>query len=134
MKRIILIACICLVAISISPFASLAQQRSQFGGRPGEFHFILKEQADHNRAEFREMHLRVERMKADVLANTANDESRKRMLSNLDSFELFVASMEAQLSLPVGQTAGEVETRLNLVKGQANCGTCHEDVTVRGAR
>jgi hypothetical protein len=134
MKRITLIACICLIAISISPFGSKAQQRSQFGGRPGEFHFILKEQADHNRAEFRELHLRVERMKADVIASAANDETRKRLLNDVESFELFVSSMEAQLSLPAGQTAGDVETRLNFVKGQANCGTCHEDAAVRGAR
>jgi len=136
MKRIILIATVCLIAISISPFGprSKAQQRSQLGGRPGEFHFILKEQADYNRAEFREMHLRIENIRTDILANATNEGTRKRMLADLDGFELFVASMEAQLTLPAGQTAGEVELRLNAAKGQVNCGTCHDDATVRSSR
>jgi hypothetical protein len=56
------------------------------------------------------------------------------MLADLDNFEMFVASMEAQLTLPVGQTAGEVEARLNTVKGQANCGTCHENAPTRASR
>ena len=136
MKRIILITAVCLIATSISPFGprSTAQQRNQLGGRPGEFHFILKEQADHNRAEFREMQVRIERMRADVLASAANDVTRSRMISDLDSFQMFVASMETQLSTPVGQTAGDVELRLNSVKGQANCGTCHENSAARGFR
>ena len=133
MKRIILIAAVCLIATSFSPFSprTTAQQRNQLGGRPGEFHFILKDQADHNRAAFREMQFRIERMRADVLASSANEGTRARMISDLDNFQMFVASMETQLSTPVGQTAGDVELRLNVAKGQANCSTCHENSAVR---
>jgi len=136
MKRIILITAVCLIATSFSPFAarSRAQQRNQLGGRPGEFHFILKEQADHNRREFREMQSRIERMRTDVLASATSDATRARMISDLDNFQMFVASMETQLGTPVGQTAGDVELRLNSVKGQANCGTCHQNEGARTLR
>jgi hypothetical protein len=136
MRRIILIAAVCLIALSIAPMGPgpRAQQRSQLGGRPGEFHFILKEQADHNRAEFRDMQLRIERMRADIAAMASNDTTRRRMLADLDTYQLFVSSMETQLSSPVGQTAGDVEQRLNSAKGQANCGTCHENAGIRVSR
>jgi hypothetical protein len=136
MRRVFLIAAVCLIAISIAPMGPgpRAQQRSQLGGRPGEFHFILKEQADHNRAEFREMQLRIERMRTDIAATASNDATRRRMLADLDSYQLFVSSMETQLSTPVGQTAGDVEQRLDATKGQANCGTCHENAGIRVAR
>jgi cytochrome c553 len=136
MRRIILIATVCLIAVSIAPMGPgpSAQQRTQLGGRPGEFHFILKEQADHNRAEFREMQLRIERMRTDISATAANDATRRRMLADLDSYQLFVSSMEAQLTSPVGQTAGDVEQRLEAQKGQANCGTCHENAGIRVSR
>ena len=133
MKRVGLLLAICFVVISISPYVahSTAQQRLQLGGRTGEFHFILKEQADHNREAFREMNLRIERMRLDIAANANNEATRIRMLSDLDGFQLFVASMQAQLDSPAGQTAGEVEARLNNVKGQAHCGTCHDRSAAR---
>jgi hypothetical protein len=136
MRRIFLLLAICLVTLSFSPYVarSTAQQRTQLGGRPGEFHFILKDQADHNRAEFREMQVRLERMRTDVIASASSEAVRKRMLSDLDGFQLFVTSMEAQLNSPAGQTAGEVEAHLNGVKGQANCGMCHEGSSLRFGR
>ncbi len=134
MKRIIFITAFCLLAIAISPFAlrSTAQQRTQFGGRPGEFHFILKEQADYNRSQFREMQMRVQHLRTEIVASASDEARRTRMLADLDQLEMFVASMQTQLSIPAGQTAGEVEQRLNSVKGQANCATCHENGAVRG--
>jgi hypothetical protein len=136
MKRIILIAAFCLVALSLSPFteSSIAQQRTQLGGRPGEFHFILKEQADYNRVQFRETQMRIQRLRSEIIANSSDEAKRTRMLTDLDQFAMFVASMETQLSTPAGQTAGEVEQRLNVVKGQTNCATCHENGAVRASR
>jgi hypothetical protein len=127
-KRIGIWLTICVVVVMLSQLAprSTAQQRAQMGGRPGEFHFILKEQAEHNRAEFREMQVRIERMRADITKSSTDDVTRARLLGDVSSFEMFVTSMEAQLTSPAGQTAGEVEARLNTVKGQVNCGTCHE--------
>jgi hypothetical protein len=136
MKRISLIAAFCLIALSISPFTqrSTAQQRMQLGGRPGEFHFILKEQADYNRAQFRDMQLRIERMRTEIAGSSTDDAKRARMIADLNQFEMFVASMQTQLSIPAGQTAGAVEQRLNVVKGEANCGTCHEDGALHASR
>ncbi len=123
------IAALCLIFV-VSRVT--AQQRQQMGGRPGEFHFILKDQADHNRAEFRNMQTRITRMKADVMASAADEGTRARMLQNLDQFSLFVSSMEAQLTVPAGQTAGDVEQRLNFAKGEAACVMCHENMAPRG--
>ena len=133
MKRISVFLAVCLFVIIASPFAprSTAQQRTQLGGRAGEFHFILKEQADHNRTEFREMQVRIERLRADITGSATDDVTRQRMLADISGVELFVTSMEAQLSTPAGQTAGEVEARLNTVKGHVNCGTCHENNSER---
>lgn len=134
MKRISVFLAVCLFVIIASPFAprSTAQQRMQLGGRPGEFHFILKEQADYNRSQFREMQVRIERLRSDISKTATDDATRRRMLADVAGFELFATSMEAQLSTPAGQTAGEVESRLNVVKGQMNCGTCHESSAARG--
>jgi len=136
MKRIILLLGVFLGIAMIFPvgFTSTAQQRSQMGGRPGEFHFILKDQADHNRVEFREMQLRIERLRADVMNSASDEATKRRMLADIDRFALFASSMEAQFSNPAGQTAGEVEQRLNLVKGQMLCGACHEGSASRTAR
>ncbi len=135
MRRTILFISACLLLYCIFPIGEqIAQEHSQLGGRPGEFHFILKDQADSNRAQFRTMQVRIDRMRADVLASATDEATRSRLIADLNQIQLFVASMETQLSLPVGQTAGDVEQRLNLVKGQANCATCHEDSAVRAAR
>ena len=136
MRRIVLITAFCLVALSLSPFTRRlsAQQRTQLGGRPGEFHFILKEQADYNRLQFREVQMRIQRLRTEIVASSSDEARRARMLADLDQFEMFLASMQTQLSTPAGQTAGEVEQRLNLVKGQNNCTTCHENGAVRAAR
>ncbi len=127
MKRLVLsfFAGTVVLILGAGDSRSNAQHRQQMGGRPGEFHFILKEQADHNRAEFREMETRLGRMRADVVAISADDATRQRMLNDLDQLGLFVSSMEAQLATPAGQTAGEVEQRLNYAKGQMACGVCH---------
>ncbi len=134
MKRTFL--CIGTLLIALTVISTVvrvrAQQRQQMGGRPGEFHFILKEQADHNRIQFREMQGRIARMKADVMAASTDEATRARMLQNVDQFSLFTASMEAQLTVPVGQTAADVEQRLNYSKGQLACGFCHSGTTSRG--
>ncbi len=128
MKRFVLWLGIVLVFAAMVTVAtrSRAQQRSQMGGRPGEFHFILKEQADYNRTQFREMQTRIARMRADVMASTTDEATRVRMLQSLDQLSLFITSIELQLTTPVGQTAGEVEQRLNYVKGEATCVLCHQ--------
>jgi uncharacterized protein (DUF3084 family) len=137
MKRVILLLGVLLLMAAVWPIeiGKASQDRtSQMGGRPGEFHFILKEQADLNRIEFREVQARLERLKVEVAANASDDAANRRMLADLDSVSLFAASMQAQFEAPVGQTAGQVEQRLNTVKGQVMCGACHEGSSTRAAR
>lgn len=109
---------------------SQAQRPLQLGsgGRPGEFHFILREQLDHNRAEFRDMRAIVERLRFDLGASTADPGERRRMQQDLDRLMLFVDSIDLQLSVPAGTTAAQVESRLNASKGQSMCGSCHGDL------
>lgn len=106
---------------------SQAQRPLQLGsgGRPGEFHFILREQLDHNRVQFRDMRAILERLRFDLGATTADPGERRRMQQDLDRLMLFVDSMDQQLSVPAGTTAALVESRLNNSKGQAMCGACH---------
>lgn len=131
MKRIVIaIVFIALLVLLAAPYHhSRAQQRTQMGGRPGEFHFILKDQADHNRVAFRDMQGRIARMRTDIMTASVDDATRARMLQNLDEFSLFVSSMDAQLNTSAGQTAGDVEQRLNYAKGEQACSLCHETAT-----
>ncbi len=131
MKGRVLMGGVLLIALALAWLSAHSQQQrsGQMGGRPGEFHFILKEQADYNRVQFRQMRTTLERMRADVAASAADEATRTRMLQDMQSMELFVSSMEAQLTTPVGQTAGDVENRLNHIKGQMACGVCHAGST-----
>jgi hypothetical protein len=112
------VAAIALIASTIA----LAQQS---GGRTGEFHFILRDQAIENQRQFREMRYSLERLRATVLPTINDPDARTRATEELSRWEFFVRSMETQLTVPVGATAANVETRLNAAKGQMMCVACH---------
>ncbi len=128
MRKRLLFLAVTVLAVGGTWIAVRAQVRhypNQLGGRPGEFHFILEDQANYNRAQFREMRFTLQQLRKDVLASATDEQTRQRMLRQLDGLGQFVGSMESQFTIPVGQTAGEVEERLNNVKGHASCTTCH---------
>ncbi|HEX8925544.1 MAG TPA: hypothetical protein VF786_07105 [Terriglobales bacterium] len=109
------------IALIVSTFA-FAQQS---GGRTGEFHFILREQAIENQRQFREMHYSIEHLRSTVLPTVADPDARARFAEDLTRWEFFVRSMETQFTVPAGATAANVETRLNSAKGQSMCVACH---------
>jgi hypothetical protein len=118
-----------LAAILIAWYSSSAQPGRRSGpvqaGRPGEFHFILAEQAEQNRLQFREVRAALERLRAELATSQLDGERRTRAQQDVDRLNLFVLSMEMQLTLPAGSTAGQVEARLNSSKGESMCGACH---------
>ena len=130
MKRIVLVVILLLLfMLFFAPVTASRAQQRQMGGRPGEFHFILKDQADHNRAQFRDMQVRLARMRSDIATSQIDEAKRQRMLADLDEMGGFVSSMEIQFTIPAGQTAGEVEQRLNYAKGETACQVCHDNNT-----
>ncbi|HEX8925714.1 MAG TPA: hypothetical protein VF786_07965 [Terriglobales bacterium] len=119
-----LLVCFVLV-LTIALLASALVFAQQSGGRSGEFHFILREQAIENHRQFHEMHLSIERLRSMVLPGIADPDARARAAEEITRWDFFVRSMETQFTVPAGATAANVETRLNSAKGQTMCVACH---------
>ncbi len=103
----------------------------RFGGRPGEFHFLLSTQAAQNRSDFAAMRLSLERVKNEIETFPVDVGTRQRLREEILGWERFVNSMEQQLIVPASPTAAQAETRLTAAKGQMMCGACHGGGPVR---
>ncbi len=111
-------------------FAWIASGHAQYphqpqGGRPGEFHFILHEQLQQDRAQFRDVRATIDILRYQVSRSKDDAATQRDMLNSLERLRLFVDSMETQLTTSASPTALLVERKLNTIKGDRQCGACH---------
>ncbi len=93
-------------------------------GRPGTFHFITDADLQATRADILRMKLSLQRTREQVQRLTPA-QNRDAVLAELDTWQVFLARIDRQLTAPAGPTAAGVEARLNSAKGTFMCGSCH---------
>ena len=94
------------------------------GGRPGSFRFSTAVQSEADRADLAELRASIERVE-DLLPAVANPATRQALQAELQKWQLHAARYQQRLSTSAGHTAATVESRLNGIKGQRQCGVCH---------
>ena len=94
------------------------------GGRPGSFRFSTAVQLEADRADLAELRASIERVE-DLLPAVANPVARQALQVELQKWQLHAARYQQRLVASAGHTAATVESRLNGIKGQRQCGVCH---------
>jgi hypothetical protein len=94
------------------------------GGRPGSFRFATTVQLEADRADLAELRASIERVE-DLLPAVANPATRQALQAELQKWQLHAARYQQRLFASAGHTAATVESRLNGIKGQRQCGVCH---------
>ncbi|MBZ5511950.1 MAG: hypothetical protein LAN70_12370 [Acidobacteriia bacterium] len=94
------------------------------GGRPGSFRFSTSAQLEADRADLIELRASIERVE-NLLPAVANPATRQALQAELQKWQLHAARYQQRLSASAGHTAATVESRLNGIKGQRQCGVCH---------
>jgi hypothetical protein len=123
MKAKAAIALLILLIILLFPARVTSQWSPQelAGGRPGSFRFSTSVQLEADRADLRASIERVE----DLLPAVANPATRQALQAELQRWQLHAARYQQRLVASAGHTAATVESRLNGIKGQRQCGVCH---------
>ena len=94
------------------------------GGRPGSFRFSTAVQLEADRADLAELRASIDRVE-DLLPAVANPATRQALQAEVQKWQLHAARYQQHLSASAGHTASTVESRLNGIKGQRQCGVCH---------
>ena len=94
------------------------------GGRPGSFRFYTSVQLDADRADLAELRASIERVE-NLLPAVADPATRQALQAELKKWQLHAARYQQRLFTSAGHTAATVESRLNGLKGQRQCGVCH---------
>jgi hypothetical protein len=126
MKAKAAIALLILLIILLFPARVTSQWPPQelAGGRPGSFRFSTAVQLEADRADLAELRASIERVE-DLLPAVANPATRQALQAEVQNWQLHAARYQQRLSTSVGHTAATVESRLNGIKGQRQCGVCH---------
>jgi hypothetical protein len=101
----------------------LPTERDQFGGRPGSFHFVTNEQTMADAAELQNAFSALDRI--DKRLASADKSTLESIAPELKTVRSFVSRVNARRNQTAGDTAKEVEERLNASKGKFMCGACH---------
>jgi hypothetical protein len=94
------------------------------GGRPGSFRFSTSAQLEADRADLAELRASIERVE-NLLPAVANPATRQAFQVEVQKWQLHAARYQQRLFTSAGHTAATVESRLNGIKGQRQCGVCH---------
>lgn len=94
------------------------------GGRPGSFRFSTAVQIEGDRADLAELRASLERVE-NLLPAIANPATRQALQAEVQKWQLHAARYQQRLFTSAGHTAASVESRLNGIKGQRQCGVCH---------
>lgn len=94
------------------------------GGRPGSFRFSTSVQLDADRADLADLRASIERVE-NLLPAVASSTTRQALQAEVQKWQLHAARYQQRLSTSAGHTAATVESRLNGIKGQRQCGVCH---------
>jgi hypothetical protein len=126
MKAKAALALLILLIILLFPIRVTSQWSSQelAGGRPGSFRFSTAVQLDSDRADLAELRASIERVE-DLLPAVANPATRQALQAEVQKWQLHAARYQQRLFTSAGHTAATVESRLNGIKGQRQCGVCH---------
>lgn len=103
--------------------STLPTERDQFGGRPGSFHFVTNEQSMADAAQLQRAFAALDRMDAGVAK--LDPAKREQFSKDLETLRGFALSAHMQRTSTAGESASEVEDRLNQAKGKFMCGACH---------
>ena len=126
MKAKAAIALLILLIILLFPVRVTSQWPPQelAGGRPGSFRFSTAVQLEADRADLAELRASIERVE-DLLPAVANPVARQALQAEVQKWQLHAARYQQRLVASAGHTAAAVESRLNGIKGQRQCGVCH---------
>ena len=126
MKAKAAIALLILLIILLFPARVTSQWSPQelAGGRTGSFRFSTDVQLDADRADLAALRASIERVQ-DLLPAVANPATRQALQAEVQKWQLHAARCQQRLSTSAGPTAATVESRLNSIKGQRQCGVCH---------
>lgn len=94
-----------------------------FGARPGSFHFLTNEQSNADAAQLKLALAALERLESS--ATKLDPRTRDQFTSDLKTLRALATSFQERRTAPAGETAAQVEQRLNAAKGQFMCGACH---------
>jgi hypothetical protein len=128
-----LIALIGFAAPQQSPRIEVPQlptERDQFGGRPGSFHFVTNEQTMADAAEMKDAFAALDRLDSNIATLQAKD--RDRFANDAKLLRTFATNVHNGRHTSAGETASEIEARLNASKGKFMCGACHGPGGMRG--
>lgn len=123
-KAAILLLILLLILLFPVRVTSQWSPRELAGGRPGSFHFSTTVQLEADRAELIELRASIERVE-DLLPAVANPATRQALQAEVRKWQLHAARCQQRLFASAGHTAATVESRLNGIKGQRQCGVCH---------
>jgi len=101
----------------------LPTEVNQFGGRPGTFHFVTNEQTMANATELQKAFASLDALEREV--SRISPAVRTRLQPQVEQLRAFALAVHAQNGTSAGETAAEVEERLNAAKGEFMCGACH---------
>ena len=126
MKAKAALALLILLIILLFPARVTSQWSPQelAGGRPGSFRFSTAVQLEADRADLAELRASIERVE-DLLPAVANPVARQALQVEVQRWQLHAARYQQRLVTSAGHTAATVESRLNGIKGQRQCGVCH---------
>jgi hypothetical protein len=94
------------------------------GGRPGSFRFSTAVQLEADRADLAALRASIERVE-NLLPAVADPAARQALQAEVQNWQLHAARYQQRLFASAGHTAATVESRLNGIKGQRQCGVCH---------
>ncbi len=95
----------------------------QFGARPGSFHFVTNEQSNVDAAQLKQAVAALDRLESS--AAKLDPRMREQFVADLKTLRAVTDAFQERRTKPAGDTAAQVEQRLNAAKGQFMCGACH---------
>lgn len=101
----------------------LPTERDQFGGRPGSFHFVTNEQTMADAVELQKAFAALDSIDKKLASSTPSN--REQLAPELQMLRSFVSGVHSRTGQSAGDTARQIEERLNASKGKFMCGACH---------